>query len=64
MNEPINIFVKTDELTLEGIQQFYINVKHNDWKYDVITDLYNVINISQCIIYINQGYRVRLYGAL
>jgi len=53
MNNPEKVLVKKEELTLEGIRQFYINVKHNDWKYDVITDLYDVINISQCIIYIN-----------
>tara|TARA_B100001094_G_scaffold63340_1_gene59287 strand:+ start:1435 stop:2574 length:1140 start_codon:yes stop_codon:yes gene_type:complete len=58
MNQPVKVLVKKEELTLEGIQQFYINVKHNDWKYDVITDLYNVINISQCIIYINHKSRI------
>jgi len=25
----------------------------NDWKFDVITDIYDSINIGQCIIYIN-----------
>ena len=53
MNEPERILVKKEKLTLEGIQQFYINVKHNNWKYDVLTDIYNTINIAQCIIYIN-----------
>ena len=40
MNEAENILVKKEELTLEGIQQFYISLKHSDWKYDTITDLY------------------------
>ena len=53
MNEPERILIKKEQLTLEGIQQFYINVKHNNWKYDVLTDIYNTINIAQCIIYIN-----------
>ena len=53
MNEPERILVKKEQLTLEGIQQFYINVKHNNWKYDVLADIYNTINIAQCIIYIN-----------
>ena len=34
MSEPQKILVKKEELTLEGIQQFYVNVKHSDWKYD------------------------------
>ena len=53
LREPENILVKKEALTLEGIQQFFINVKVNDWKLDVLKDLYDTINISQCIIYIN-----------
>jgi translation initiation factor 4A len=50
--------VKKEALTLEGIQQFYVNVKHNDWKYDVITDLYDTINVGQCIIYLNSKNKI------
>ncbi len=53
MNEPEKVLVKRESLTLEGIQQFYINTKSHHWKYDVITDLYDIININQCIIYFN-----------
>jgi len=58
MNDPVNVLVKQEELTLEGIQQFYVNVKHSDWKYDVIVDLYDTINVNQCIIYINNRQRI------
>ena len=58
MNDPEKVLVKKDQLTLEGIQQFFINIKHNDWKYDVITDLYDVINVGQCIIYINSKNKI------
>lgn len=53
MNNPEKIIVQNEALTLEGIKQFYINIKFNDWKYDILKDLYETINISQCIIYIN-----------
>ena len=53
MNKPEKILVNKENLTLEGIVQFYINVKVNDWKFDVLTDIYETINLSQCIIYIN-----------
>ena len=53
MKQPQKILVKKEAVTLEGITQFYINIKVNDWKYDVLTDLYDTINIAQCIIYIN-----------
>lgn len=65
MNEPERILVKKEQLTLEGIQQFYINVKQNNWKYDVLTDIYNTINIAQCIIYINSKNRLnQIYQSL
>tara|TARA_B110000285_G_scaffold234944_1_gene313802 strand:+ start:1375 stop:2532 length:1158 start_codon:yes stop_codon:yes gene_type:complete len=53
MRDPESILVKKEALTLEGITQFYINIKFNDWKLDVLKDLYETINIAQCIIYIN-----------
>ena len=51
MNDPINIFVKTDELTLEGINQYYINVEKEEWKLDVLCDLYETITVSQTVIF-------------
>ncbi len=53
LNNPKKILVNREELTLEGIKQFYVNVKNREWKLDVIKDLYDTINISQCIIYFN-----------
>ena len=58
MKDPIQILVKKEQLTLEGIQQFYVNVKHSDWKYDVIADLYDIINVGQCIVYINNKSKI------
>ena len=53
MNDPTKILVNKEELTLEGITQFYINCNIYKWKYDVLYDLYNSISINQCIIYVN-----------
>jgi translation initiation factor 4A len=53
MNNPQKILVDKEALTLEGITQFFINIRISDWKYDVLKDLYDTINIAQCIIYIN-----------
>ena len=65
MNKPEKILVNKESLTLEGISQFYINVKNHTWKYDVLTDIYNTINIAQCIIYINSKNRLQeIYQAL
>ena len=53
MNNPEQILVQADSLTLEGIQQFYISLKQYKWKFDVLIDIYDTINITQSIIYVN-----------
>ena len=53
MNNPVKILVKNDELTLEGIKQFYINVERMEYKFDTLCDLYDMISVSQSIIYCN-----------
>jgi superfamily II DNA/RNA helicase len=58
MPNPIRILVKRDELTLEGIKQFYIAVDQEDWKLDTLCDLYETLTITQAIIYCNTRRRV------
>ena len=58
MENAEKILVKNEELTLDGIKQFYINSKNSDWKVDIIKDLFQMINIGQCIIYINSKERL------
>ena len=53
MDDPAMLLVNKDELTLEGIKQFYIDLKQYNWKFDVLYDLYETINITQSIIYVN-----------
>lgn len=65
MRDPINIFVKTEALTLEGISQFYVAVDDDKQKYLTMKDLYSYISLSQCIIYCNSIKRViDLYDAM
>ncbi|ORX41102.1 P-loop containing nucleoside triphosphate hydrolase protein [Kockovaella imperatae] len=51
MRDPIRILVKKDELTLEGIRQFYIAVEKEDWKLDTLCDLYETVTITQAVIF-------------
>ena len=57
LNNPEMILVKQEELTLDGIRQFYINVHQEKWKLDTLSDLYDMISISQSIIYVNTRQR-------
>eukprot|EP01095_Lingulamoeba_sp_RSL-Kostka_P002796 TRINITY_DN13713_c0_g1_i1.p1 TRINITY_DN13713_c0_g1~~TRINITY_DN13713_c0_g1_i1.p1 ORF type:complete len:434 (+),score=170.83 TRINITY_DN13713_c0_g1_i1:70-1302(+) len=58
MNNPIRILVKKDELTLEGIKQFYINVEREEWKLETLCDLYDTLNITQAVIFCNTRRKV------
>lgn len=58
MNNPQHILIKNEELTLEGIKQFYIMVGENKYKLDVLKDLYKTISLGQTIIYVNNIKRV------
>jgi len=58
MRDPVRILVKKDELTLEGIKQFYIAVEREDWKLDTLCDLYETLTITQAIIYCNTRRKV------
>merc|ERR1711998_724259 len=58
MRDPIRILVKKEELTLEGIRQFYISVEREEWKLDTLCDLYETLTITQAIIYVNARRKV------
>jgi translation initiation factor 4A len=58
MNNPVRILVKKDELTLEGIKQFYIAVEKEEWKLDTLCDLYDTLNITQAVIFCNTRRKV------
>lgn len=58
MRDPIRILVKKDELTLEGIKQFYIAVEKEEWKLDTLCDLYDTVTITQAVIFCNTRRKV------
>lgn len=65
MRDPIEILVKAEALTLEGINQFYVALDDDHLKYITLKDLYGTISLSQCIIYCNSIRRVSdLYDAM
>jgi len=58
MRDPVTILVKKDELTLEGIKQFYVAVDKEEWKFETLCDLYETLTITQAIIYCNTRRKV------
>lgn len=62
MTDPIRILVKRDELTLEGIKQFFVAVEKEDWKFDTLCDLYDTLTITQAVIFCNTRRKVRSFS--
>ncbi|ORZ23340.1 ATP-dependent RNA helicase FAL1 [Absidia repens] len=58
MTDPIRILVKRDELTLEGIKQFFVAVEQEEWKFDTLCDLYDTLTITQAVIFCNTRRKV------
>jgi translation initiation factor 4A len=58
MRSPVNIQVKAEQLTLEGIQQHYVALDDDVQKYLTLKDIFKTISLSQCIIFCNSTKRV------
>lgn len=58
MSDPVKILVKRDEITLEGIKQYFIQVEKEDWKFDTLCDLYDSLTITQAVIFCNTKKKV------
>jgi len=54
LQNPVRILVPPEEVTLDGITQYYVGLEREDWKYDVLCDLYKQLTINQALIYVNK----------
>ena len=65
MRNPVKVLVKAEQLTLEGITQFYVALDSDENKYDCLKDIFSSLSMTQCIIYCNSVRRVQdLYDAM
>ena len=65
LRSPVKILIKKEMLTLQGIQQFHINLDNDEHKYTTLKDLFGTLSVSQAIIYCNSIRRVDdLYEAM
>jgi superfamily II DNA/RNA helicase len=57
LSNPVKILIKNENVTLEGISQYYMNCKDEDAKYNALMAVFNNASISQCFIYFNSKER-------
>ena len=51
MRDPVRILIKKEEVTLDGIDQYFVDVVREEYKLDCLCDLYESLTISQAIIF-------------
>lgn len=57
-SDPIRILVRQDDISLEGIKQYYVNCEREQWKFDTLCDLYDNMTITQAVIFCNTKQKV------
>lgn len=57
MNDPKIILIKQENISLDGIKQYYVNAKRDEWKFDILCKLYSSISINQSMIYVNSKFK-------
>eukprot|EP00606_Chrysophyceae_sp_TOSAG23-5_P001447 GSChrysophyteH2.ASY1.ANO1.1137.1 assembled CDS len=59
MSDPIRVLVKRDELSLDCIKQYHVDCEEEQWKFEVLCDLYQEgTGISQTVIFCNTRKKV------
>lgn len=58
MKNPEFFLINNEELTLEGIRQYHVNVDDDERKLDTLVDLKDVIASQQSLIFCNTRKRV------
>ena len=54
------ILMKYEELSLDLIKQYKVDVRYENIKYSTLADLYTKLQIGQCIIFVNSIYTVNM----
>ena len=57
LKDPVKILIPAEDVTLEGIKQYFVPLEQEDWKFDVLCDIYAQLPINQAIIYCNKRQR-------
>lgn len=58
LRNPVQILLPAEEVTLEGIKQYYVGVGSDEQKLDTLCDLYEHLSISQALIYCSTRQKV------
>jgi superfamily II DNA/RNA helicase len=58
LQDPVRILIEAKQVPLDGIKQYYVALDQEDWKFEVLCDIYAQLNINQAMIFCNKQSRV------
>ena len=58
LRNPTKILVKNEQLTLDGIKQYFVSLDKEEFKFETLVELYKNLEIGQCMIFANKKERV------
>ena len=63
LQNPCRILLPPEEVTLEGIKQYFVALDREDWKFAALMDLYKHLNINHLLIFVNKRARAEWLAA-
>ena len=53
LSNPVTILLEPDDVTLDGIKQWYVKIDRDEFKLDTLCDVYEHLSIQQATIFVN-----------
>jgi translation initiation factor 4A len=60
LRDPVVILLPPDDVTLDGIKQWYVEIEREDQKLDTLCDIYDHLSIQQATIFVNTRSRAEM----
>lgn len=60
LRNPLRILINSEDVPLDGIQQYFIELGREDHKFECICDLYKHLNITQALIFCNKRQKAEM----
>lgn len=57
LHNPARILIAQNQVPLEGIKQYYVQLDQDEWKFDTLCDIYAQLKINQAMIFCNKQSR-------
>jgi superfamily II DNA/RNA helicase len=57
LQDPVRILIAANQVPLDGIKQFFVPLDKEEWKFEVLCDIYSQLHINQAMIFCNKQAR-------